>query len=282
LHATYTTVGHVTVDVMQDGSRQPGGAAFYSALQAARLGLRARILTRGEPEELQTLLAPFREEIECQIQPAPQTTTLLTAGEGLQRTQQMLAWAGSIEQEPHLNSAILHLAPVAQEIPMQWSAGDAFVGLTPQGLLRRWSGAARQIELTSASHAAVELAARCNALVISSYERASSAELTESALAHGATVLVTDGAQPNTLLLSGGSSQLLPVPALAVHRQDIGAGDVFAAAFFVALWEGEQPAEAVNFANAAAAVRMSGDGAHAIGDRAALRARMHAVESTAS
>jgi len=34
----YTAVGHVTIDVMPDGSRRPGGGAFYAALQAARLG----------------------------------------------------------------------------------------------------------------------------------------------------------------------------------------------------------------------------------------------------
>ena len=43
----YTTVGHVTIDVLDDGSRRAGGTAFYSALQAARLGRRALIVTRG-------------------------------------------------------------------------------------------------------------------------------------------------------------------------------------------------------------------------------------------
>ena len=40
LRFDYTTVGHVTADVLGDGSRRPGGSAFYSALQAARLGQR--------------------------------------------------------------------------------------------------------------------------------------------------------------------------------------------------------------------------------------------------
>jgi hypothetical protein len=52
----YTTVGQVTVDVMPDGSRQPGGTAFYSALQASRLGLRTLILTRGVTSEIEQLL----------------------------------------------------------------------------------------------------------------------------------------------------------------------------------------------------------------------------------
>src|SRR2546429_8874944 len=56
----YTTVGHVTIDVLADGSRRPGGTAFYSALQASRLGLRALILTRGAVPEIERLLEPYR------------------------------------------------------------------------------------------------------------------------------------------------------------------------------------------------------------------------------
>jgi sugar/nucleoside kinase (ribokinase family) len=67
------------------------------------------------------------------------------------------------------------------------------------------------------------------------------------------------------------------VPHLDRPGDDIGAGDVFAAAFFIALAEGRPPALAADFANAAAAVRMSGAGARAIGDRAAIEARLQAV-----
>ena len=66
----------------------------------------------------------------------------------------------------------------------------------------------------------------------------------------------------------------MPVPALADLRDDLGAGDVFAAAFFVALSEARSPLEAARFANAAAAVRMSGTGAGAIGDRSAIERRL--------
>jgi sugar/nucleoside kinase (ribokinase family) len=55
---------------------------------------------------------------------------------------------------------------------------------------------------------------------------------------------------------------------------DLGAGDVFAAAFFIALSDGRSPLAAASFANAAAAVRMCGTGADAIGGRAAIEARL--------
>jgi sugar/nucleoside kinase (ribokinase family) len=63
-------------------------------------------------------------------------------------------------------------------------------------------------------------------------------------------------------------------PAIAHPRDDLGAGDVFAAAFFVALHEGLAPARAAAFAGAAASLRIEGAGADAIGDRAAIEARL--------
>ena len=51
---------------------------------------------------------------------------------------------------------------------------------------------------------------------------------------------------------------------------DIGAGDVFAAAFFVALAEGRPPLQAAVAGNVAAAVRIAGIGPDAIGRRAEL------------
>ena len=71
----YVAVGHVTVDVLSaDSSRRPGGGAFYSALQAARHGLRTLIVTQGSPTEIEALLEPYHKELELRIIPAPATT----------------------------------------------------------------------------------------------------------------------------------------------------------------------------------------------------------------
>ena len=89
LQFDYTTVGHVTIDILADGTRQPGGAAFYSALQAARLGRRTLILTRGVAAEIETLLEPYAGELSVEIEPAPATTTLQTSGWGSARSQRI-------------------------------------------------------------------------------------------------------------------------------------------------------------------------------------------------
>lgn len=305
LQFDYTTVGHVTIDVLDDGSRRVGGTAFYSALQAARLGLRALVVTRGVPAEIEALLEPYRAELELTVLPAPHTTTLRTLGTGPERSQRVLAWAGPIAEDLQLDTAIVHLAPVARETPVRWHARVAprghvppreaapprghaspreaapFVGLTPQGLVRDWSGPGGQIARVApagaAARAAASVAGRCDAIVVNEHERASCAGLIAAARAGGATVVVTAGACPITILPADGEALELDVPALEQAVDDLGAGDVFAAAFFVALSEGRSPLEAAGFANAAAAVRMRGSGAGAIGGREEIEARLSRV-----
>jgi hypothetical protein len=283
----YTAVGHVTSDVMSDGSRRVGGSAFYSALQAARLGLRTLILTRGAPGEIEALLAPYRGELELRMQAAPETTTLATCGDGAARSQRMLAWAGPILAEALIDTAILHLAPVARETSGRWHGRADFVGLTAQGLVRAWEEIGGPIH--PAPLAVSLMPERCQAIVISETERESCGSLMSDAhedglgggspppLARGALVAVTARAAPTVLRLPSGERLEVAVPAVERLRDDLGAGDVFAASLFVALHEGQAPRAAAAFANAAAAVRIAGAGAGAIGGRAAIQARLAAV-----
>jgi 1D-myo-inositol 3-kinase len=284
LHFDYTTVGHVTIDVLEDGSRRAGGAAFYSALQASRLGRRTLILTRGVAHEIEAVIEPYRDELQLRILPAQQTTTLRTLGSGSARTQRVLAWAGPISDDLALDTSILHLAPVARESPSHWHGPVGFLGLTPQGLVRRWSAPGAEIELTPPTPAAAMVAGRCNAIAVSEHEHAACAGMIDAASAAGAIVAVTAGARPTTLLVPGGASVELHVPEIADPVDDLGAGDVFAAAFFIELAAGRPPLQAAAFANAAAAVRVAGVdrvGAGAIGERTQIEARLAASTAAA-
>lgn len=279
----YVTVGHVTVDVLADSPadavaarqpeagarRQPGGGAFYSALQAARLGLRTLLVTRGVPGEIEALLEPYRAELQVRVAPAASTTTLLTAGSGQSRHQRLLAWAGPIAPPEGVDAGVLHLAPVARETPAAWSGAAGFVGLTPQGLVRRWDASG---EIVPAPLAQELLPARLDAAVLSADELPACAQLLPQT--HGPVVAVTCGARPTAIHVPGAAPLEVPVEPLAVPGEDLGAGDVFAAAFFVALRDGQPPAAAGGFANAAAAVRIAGDGPDAVGTRAAVQARL--------
>jgi sugar/nucleoside kinase (ribokinase family) len=278
----YVTVGHVTVDVLAaDSSRRPGGGAFYSALQAARLGLRTLILTQGSPPEIEALLAPYRTELELRIIPAPATTTLLTSWPDALRTQRLLAWAGPIAATVAVDTQILHIAPVARESASRWRGHADFVALTPQGLARAWDedgDGDREIvptPLPSDRHSLDDLLPDgLSAVVLSEHERAACAPLLAAAAAGGAVIAITAGPGATSVQLPDGTVAQVQTPAIAHPRDDLGAGDVFAAAFFVALHEGHSPARAAAFAGAAASLRIEGLGADAIGDRAAIEARL--------
>jgi hypothetical protein len=298
----YVTVGHVTRDAIDHGADsitfQPGGSAFYSALQAARLGLRTLVVTQGVPSEIDAMLAPYRGELELHTIPAEHTTTLSTRGVGAARTQRVLAWAGPIVQRVELDTAILHIAPVARETPVSWPGNAAFVGITPQGLVRDWeqgegvplgplhtasllgdiplappnsdalAGDISQVKLDPSL-----LPDRFDAAVISEHECPSCHTLFSAARHRGAHVAVTAGSRATTVHLpssGAGSVVQTSAPAPVTVRDDIGAGDVFAAAFFIALADGCTPLEAATFGNAAAAVRIAGVGPGAIGRREAI------------
>jgi hypothetical protein len=307
----YVTVGHVTVDVIAaDSSRRPGGGAFYSALQAARLGLRTLIVTQGSAPEIEALLAPYRAELELRVLPAPATTTLETSGSGADRTQRVLAWAGPIAAEIAVDTQILHFAPVARETSAAFRGHADFVGLTPQGLARAWDAKGQvaptgRAESPGASRSPIQvvptgqvaspgqmgeivpaplpsdsdsldalLPDHCSAVVLSEQERVACAPLLDAATAQGAVVAITAGPLATTVQMPGGETIRVQAPSVADPRDDLGAGDVFAAAFFISLHEGQSPMRAATYGNAAAAVRISGVGADAIGDRKAIEARL--------
>ena len=289
----YTTLGHVTIDVMADRSRRPGGGAFYSALQAARLGLRTLIVTQGRPGDIEELLAPFASELELRIRPAARCTTLATSGTGGGRRQRLLSWAGEIAADVEVDTAVLHLAPVARETPSRWRGEAAFIGLTPQGLTRAWPAEGGELSQVALDRSRVP--ASCDAIVLGERERASCASLlsrtgasrprgqqrARAASTHplqhpGPVIALTAEGAATELHRSGRAIGAVPVPATTEVVDDLGAGDVFAAAFFVALHEGADPEQAARFGHAAAAVRIGAEGPRAVGRRTEIDARLRA------
>ena len=285
---SYVAVGHVTIDVLADGERRPGGTVLYSALQAARLGLNATIVTRGREDELQELLAPFSQELELVVEPAPATTTLHTTGSGEARRQRVLAWAGPMSAEgagagsanPRAKSesgspSILHMAPVAAELTARPAGAWDFAGLTPQGLVRGWDPPEDEVVQRTLPGAALTLFEGCDAVVLSRQERAACEPGLEVARRAGALVAVTAG--PAKTVLSAGHDRPpleISVSPVAVSVDDLGAGDVYAAMLFVALAEGSSPERAAALAGAAAALRLAGSGPAAIAGRREIEAQV--------
>ena len=275
----YLALGHITLDRQPDGDYLPGGTVLFSAVQAARLGLRAGIVTTGDPGALAAPLAPFRAELQIDLRPAASTTVFVNVGVGAARRQTLPEWAGPLDLAGTLPAArLVHLGPVARELDpahLPTFPPDVFVGATPQGWLRRWDGGGHVTEHPLTLPPA--LTARLDALVLSETE-AKRAEATIAAVrAGGGLVAITRDAAGCTILDRDGEIHVGTQPYPFVD--DTGAGDILAAAFFVALREGQSSRDAAAFANAAAGLSLAGRGPAVIVDRAAVERAVARVTS---
>ena len=141
--------------------------------------------------------------------------------------------------------------------------------------MRRWSGL--EAEIAPAPLELEYLPRRCDAIAMSEAEWLSCAGLLQPAEsarreASHAVIAVTAGSEPTTIHLPNGATMGAKPPSIGHPVDDLGAGDVFAAAFFVALAEGSKPREAAELGNAAAALRIGAEGPGAIASRAAIEA----------
>ncbi len=266
----YLALGHVTLDQQVDGGYLPGGTVLFSSVQAARLGLCAGIVTTGRPANLDAPLAPFRSEVTIDLHPTAATTIFVNVGVGAARRQTLPEWAGPLDLSGTLPAArIVHLGPVARELDpdsLPTFAPDIFVGATPQGWLRRWDAAGHVTE--GELLLPPTLTARLDALVLSETEARRAEGVIAAVRAAGGLVVITRDAEGCTILDRASETRV------GTHdypfMDDTGAGDIFAAAFFVALSEGQAPHVAAAFANTAAGLSLAGRGPAAIVERAAI------------
>ena len=269
----YLVIGHITADLQADGKVVLGGTALYSALTAARLGWRVGVLTRGAYGvtvgglEIPSL-EPYADEISIINQEADFPTVFVNEYNAGRRVQQIRHWAGPIDLRglpPHWSNArVIHLGPIAQEIDQKQigSLTPGFLGVTPQGFMREWpretGGRVRLAHLRL--HA--ELLSRIDGVVVSDEEIHLARDTVERV---GAVRLgvVTKGELGAQVIFGG---EKVDLPGYAVPTLDLtGAGDVFAAAFFIKATDRAASAEtAGRFANAVAALSLRAVGADGI------------------
>lgn len=275
----YVAIGHITVDLDPNtGAPRLGGTALYAALAAARFGLEAGILTRGEFSSygagVAEALARFSREVAVIVQEASSATVFTNRTVAGRREQTIHAWAGPIDLNglpPTWRSApIIHLAPVAQEVdPRQASRlNPEFLGATPQGWMRQWPRAGGRVRLVPL-RLPLELVARLDGLVLSTLEHTLARDEIE-AVAQRGVVAITRGPEGATVI-DRGRTYDVPAYPVPVH-DDVGAGDVYAAVLFVMRARREATLWAAKMASAAAALRIQGSGPDAVPTRAAVEA----------
>ncbi len=276
----YLVVGHITADVLDDGEVVLGGTALYSALTAARLGARVAVLTRGAfGKEVAGMTVPgldeYAGELQIIVQDADVPTTFENHYLGSRRQQVVRHWAGPIDLRglpPHwTNAKILHLGPIADEIDPRHITGltPGFLGVTPQGWMRDWPHERGGRVRVTPLRLPVDLVNRIDCAIVSDEEIFQAREVIER-VAERRMSVVTRGPLGATVYHAVRAEQLEHLPAGAKRHRTVeipgyevkvksltGAGDVFAAAFFMKAAEATSSAlEAGRFANIVAALSL--------------------------
>ncbi len=246
----YLIIGHLARDLTSRGPSL-GGSAAYAGLTARALGLRVAMVTSTGPDlglqalqglEVLNLPAEVSTTFENRYTTAGRRQRLLGCALPLAPAAVPLAWR---------EARIVHLAPIADEVHP--SMIEAFpverVMLTPQGWLRRWD-AQGNVSL-GPWPAQDHMLARARAAVVSLEDIDGDEARIEAMARCGCLLAVTEAAAGVRLFFD---DRAMRIPAPKVEEVDsTGAGDIFAACFFVCLTESGAPLAAARFANALAA-----------------------------
>lgn len=262
-------VGPVTWDEVRAADRPdvaeriPGGTALYTARASDALGVRAHLLVLGGADA--DLDALSGHEV-CLV--ASETLTFRHDFPAGKRQQTLLRAPGRTVAPGDAPAAwpapaTLILAPLlAEDIDIAAFIDEyptAEVGLLAQGLQRAVLPDQRIAHRAQPASALLD-AARPNVSIFLSEEETAlwAAGALDYLVARCARVVVTRGADGARVLTRRGEQVIAPAPANVVDAT--GAGDVFGAAFILAMRAGEEFAGRVAAACAAAACEVRGPG----------------------
>lgn len=252
-------VGHVCRDVVRESPGwRVGGAVYYAASTAAKLGATVGVVTAGGPE-----IEALRELPRCiviSMQTGRSTSFENLYQEGTRR-QFLRALAPPIQVESvpaeWRKSPIALLAPVADEVrpSMIRAFPQAMIGVSAQGFMRRLT-VGQEVGFRPWDRAQ-EVLPHCAAAVFSDEDvRGHSVPWLNHC---GAVLVQTLGADGCELIHCGKHRR---VPGFPADETDpTGAGDVFAAAFMLKLRDSKDPVDAARYANCVASFSVAGPGA---------------------
>jgi len=263
----YFVIGTVTKDIVPGGYR-PGGTVTYSSATVQSLGLQAGVVTRADPEMDFSLLT--QRGVLVASTPSRETTTFENIYDGGHRTQYIRAVCEPITYadvpESWRTAPLVHLGPLAQEMDegIAQMFPHSLIGVTPQGWMRQWDSSGKVSPVVWKG--ARNVLPYSDVLVISEEDIGGDTHLVDEYVRLARIVIVTNGWKGSTVYADG-ERRLVP-PRRATREIDpTGAGDVFAAAYLVALHEQDNPFKAAWFANVVASFSVEGYGIDAIPTR---------------
>ena len=257
----YLIIGHLTRDLTPAGPRL-GGTAAYAGLTAHALGLRVGIVTSWGAE------IPLGKLIQIPIinYPAEHSTTFENIYSDKGRIQIVHTVAPHLDYhmipEPWRQAPIVHLGPIAQEVEpgLVRHFPSSLMGITPQGWMRGWdeSGHVFPTEWPESSF----ILQKAGAAIIGIEDVLNDENLIEEMASASRILVVTEGAAGARVYWNGDVRRFRSPQVVEVDPT--GAGDIFAAAFFVRLYLTRDPWESARFANQIAAVSVTKRGLEGI------------------
>jgi sugar/nucleoside kinase (ribokinase family) len=241
----YLVVGHVAHDLTPKGPRV-GGTVAYAALTARALGYRTGIVTAVGPETSLDVL----NGIPIALAASPRSTTYENIYTEHGRVQYLRAQAARLDlnhvPETWKQASIIHLGPIANEIDPILPQGfsPSLLGITPQGWMRQWDSDGR-VSPTQWKDSEPALK-QADAVVLSREDVGGDDELIEYMAGHTRVLAVTE-ADAGCVLYWHGDRRRFRAPETK-EVDATGAGDIFAAAFFIRLFSTRDPWEAARFA----------------------------------
>lgn len=272
---TFVVVGHVARDVVDGGCRL-GGTATYAALTARRLGERVAIVTSASPKlDLRPLLSA---DIQISLQPSNHNTTFENHYLGRQRWQQLHSRASTLSPAAvpgaWRKADIVLLGPIAQEVPPDLADlfPDSLLGVSAQGWLRAWD---RQgmVHGTPIAHPERSFS-NVHVAIVSDEDLAFDPSLANAYSQLVPVFIVTRGEGGATVYVHGQAHQTSAFSAKTVDPT--GAGDVFAAAYLIALHQTGDPLRSATFAHSAASFAVEKPGVEGIPTTVDVISRLHA------
>jgi sugar/nucleoside kinase (ribokinase family) len=238
----YICIGHLTKDMGENGA-EAGGTAAFSALTAKEFGFWTAILTAGSPPDIKHIF----EGIEIHCKSSNPTTTFMNIETGSGRKQHISEVADYLQSTDIPASfsgfsGILHLGPVANEVDPEIIKRfpNAFIGVTPQGWMRQWDNKGLvSYKLWKPDSCFLE---NVDAAVFSIEDVAADEEIVSDFSQKLKIMAVTEGIDGARIYWRG-DVRRIQAPAVSII-DPTGAGDIFAAVFFIRLHQGCDPWEA--------------------------------------
>jgi sugar/nucleoside kinase (ribokinase family) len=277
----YLIIGHVTKDITPRGHLL-GGTAAYAGLTALMMGLRVGLITSCNPE----FALDDLDGISIKVLPSENTTSFYNIDNQGHRIQYIYKTASNLDTSSLIPDAwryapIVHFAPVAQEVApsLLHYFSESFIGLTLQGWLRSWNedGRIMPCEWYESDFALEKAKAAVLSLEDINGEEYRIDEFSSSIRI----IAVTEGHKGARVYWNG---DLRNIQAPEINFLDsTGAGDIFAAAFFIKLKNTNDPWESARFATQLATISTTRFGLQSIPTKDEIQhCQMEIVEGQSS